>query len=57
MIHTNLIVPVSELLARQAKTFPGKVAFSDAARAITYAELDRQTENLATRLRADYSWS
>ena len=52
MIHTNLIVPVSELLARQAKTFPGKVAFSDAARAITYAELDRQTENLATRLRA-----
>lgn len=52
MIRTDLIAPVSVLLARQAERFPAKVAFSDAQRAITYGDLEVQTRNLATGLRA-----
>jgi long-chain acyl-CoA synthetase len=52
MIRMDLIAPVAELLERQARRFPDKVAYQDAARAITYAELNRQVANLATHLRA-----
>ncbi|MFN0263727.1 class I adenylate-forming enzyme family protein [Tepidamorphus sp. 3E244] len=53
MIRTELIAPISELLERQAKRFPDKVAFSDARREITYGELNEATRNLATQLRAN----
>ena len=52
MIRTDLIAPVSELLERQAKRFPGKIAYSDAYRAITYTDLETETRNLATQLKA-----
>ena len=52
MIRMDLIAPVAELLERQARRFPDKIAYADAARAITYAELERATANLATHLRA-----
>lgn len=50
MIHTDLIVPVSELLARHAKQRGEKVAFRDAGDSITYAGLDAATSNLASHL-------
>jgi len=53
MIRTELIAPVAELLERQAGRFPDKTAFSDAGSAITYAQLNERTYNLATRLRAE----
>ena len=52
MIRDDLIVPISELLERQAQRFPTKVAFSDARRSITFRELDEATRNLATHLRS-----
>ncbi|MCB1482225.1 MAG: AMP-binding protein [Rhodobiaceae bacterium] len=52
MIQTDLIVPIAELLERQAQRFPDKVAYSDARRSITYGELDKATHNLATHFRA-----
>ncbi|MCC0049786.1 MAG: AMP-binding protein [Rhodobiaceae bacterium] len=52
MIRTDLIAPVSELLERQAKRFPDKIAYSDAKRAISYADLETETRNLATQLLA-----
>ncbi|CAG2153349.1 class I adenylate-forming enzyme family protein [Cupriavidus numazuensis] len=50
MIHTDLIVPVSELLARHAKQRAEKVAFQDAGKSVTYAELNAATANLAAHL-------
>ncbi|WP_349606495.1 AMP-binding protein [Cupriavidus sp. DF5525] len=50
MIHTELIVPVSELLRRHAAQRGNKIAFQDAASAITYAELNAATANLASHL-------
>lgn len=52
MIHTELIAPVGELLRRHAAERPGKVAFEDAERAVTYAQLERDTGNLAGHLQA-----
>ena len=52
MIRTDIIAPVAELLERQAGRFPDKVAFADAARTITYRELERAVGNLATQFRA-----
>lgn len=52
MIRRDLIAPIADLLDRQAQRFPDKVAFSDARRSITYAELNEATRNLATHLRA-----
>ena len=47
-----MIAPVSELLERQATAAPDKLAFEDARRKITYAQLDASTRNLAARYRA-----
>lgn len=52
MIHTELIAPLGELLRRHAAERPGKVAFEDAERAVTYAQLERETGNLAGHLQA-----
>lgn len=52
MIRTDLIAPVAELLERQARRFPDKIAFADVSRSITYRELDVAVRNLATQLRA-----
>ena len=52
MIRTDLIAPVAELLERQAGRFPDKIAFADAAKTITYRELELAVGNLATQLRA-----
>lgn len=50
MIHTELIVPVSELLRRHASERGEKVSFQDAAGSMTYAELNAATANLASHL-------
>ncbi|ROZ68765.1 class I adenylate-forming enzyme family protein [Ramlibacter sp. WS9] len=50
MIHTELIEPVGALLRRHATERPTKVAFEDARQAMTYAELERSTANLASHL-------
>jgi acyl-CoA synthetase (AMP-forming)/AMP-acid ligase II len=50
MIHTELIVPVHELLKRHASEYPEKVAFEDARSSITYAALEDATAKLATHL-------
>ncbi|WP_424830223.1 class I adenylate-forming enzyme family protein [Ruegeria sp.] len=49
MIRTDLIAPVSELLARHATAAPGKLAFEDTHRKITYAKLETDTRNLAAQ--------
>ena len=51
MIRSELIAPVSDLLERQAKRSPDKVAYRDASRSITFGELERETRHLATWLR------
>ncbi|RQV18601.1 long-chain fatty acid--CoA ligase [Burkholderia cenocepacia] len=48
MIHTELIVPVHELLKRHKERDPDKAAFEDARTSITYAELEAMTARLAT---------
>jgi long-chain acyl-CoA synthetase len=53
MIKTDQIVPIAELLKRQAQNLPDKTAYSDDRRSITFAELDRATRNLATHFRAN----
>lgn len=50
MIHTELIAPVSELLARHASARPAKVAFRDSRSSVTYARLAADTANLAGHL-------
>ena len=50
MIRQELIVPVSELIARHATARPGKVAYSDSRGRVTYGELARVTANLAGHL-------
>ncbi|MCY1263845.1 Long-chain-fatty-acid--CoA ligase [compost metagenome] len=50
MIHTELIVPVSELLHNHASQRGEKVSFQDAAGSVTYAELNAATANLASHL-------
>lgn len=52
MIRTDLIVPVAELLKRQALRFPHKVAYADAGNAITYSELESAVTKLAIQLRS-----
>ena len=44
MLHTGLIAPVSELLERHSEERPDKVAYWDAHRSVTYADLARRTE-------------
>ncbi|MBX5088245.1 class I adenylate-forming enzyme family protein [Rhizobium lentis] len=50
MIHFELIAPVGEILRRNARLYPEKLAFEDRTRSVSYAELDRETEGLAARL-------
>ncbi|MGH6773815.1 class I adenylate-forming enzyme family protein [Brucella tritici] len=50
MIHFELIAPVGEILRRNARLYPEKLAFEDKTRSVSYAELDRETEGLAARL-------
>jgi rifamycin polyketide synthase module 1/2/3 len=52
MLKAELIAPIPELLQRHAAARGGKVAFRDAAGAVTYADLDRRTANLAGHLAA-----
>jgi acyl-CoA synthetase (AMP-forming)/AMP-acid ligase II len=47
MLRTELIAPIAALMQRQADAHGGKVAYRDAGRALTYAELLRRTANLA----------
>ncbi|ANZ42366.1 hypothetical protein BBK82_47070 [Lentzea guizhouensis] len=50
MFRTELIRPLSDLLRHHAATTPEKVAFADARRAVTYAELERRTRRLGGHL-------
>lgn len=50
MLHTELIAPVAELLRRHAKARGAKIAFRDARRYVTYAELSERTARLAGHL-------
>ncbi|MFC3352215.1 type I polyketide synthase [Streptomyces echinoruber] len=49
-LRTELIRPLHELLDRHARRLPGKVAFRDAHRAVTYGELAQRTRRLAGHL-------
>ncbi len=51
MIRTEMIAPIATLLERRATRNPDKVGFSDARRAVTYAELNTLTRTLAGQLR------
>src|SRR5437763_4195195 len=50
MLHTDLIAPIHVLLARHAAARSDKIAYRDAQRAVSYADLDRRTANLAGHL-------
>ncbi|MDB5605642.1 MAG: long-chain fatty acid--CoA ligase [Bradyrhizobium sp.] len=50
MLHTGLIASVSELLERHKKMRPDKVAYSDAARSVTYVQLADRTASIAVSL-------
>jgi long-chain acyl-CoA synthetase len=50
MLHTHLIAPVSELLERHRRKRPDKVAYWDAARSVTYAQLATRTASIAAAL-------
>jgi len=50
MIRTDLIAPISELLARQSAAAPDKTAFEDKDRSLSYGQLERESRNLATQL-------
>ncbi|MDX2840797.1 AMP-binding protein, partial [Streptomyces ipomoeae] len=50
MLRTELIRPLSRILADHAARFSEKVAFRDARRAVTYAELDTRARRLAGHL-------
>ncbi|MFH9617840.1 type I polyketide synthase [Streptomyces pratensis] len=50
MLRTELIRPLPELLKAHADRFGDKVAFRDARRSVTYAELERRSGNIAGHL-------
>jgi long-chain acyl-CoA synthetase len=50
MLHTDLIAPVSELLERHKCERPDKIAYWDAARSVTYAQLAHRTAAIAVAL-------
>jgi acyl-CoA synthetase (AMP-forming)/AMP-acid ligase II len=50
MLDVDLIAPVATLLDRQAKARPEKVAYWDASRSITYAQLAARTAAVAANL-------
>ena len=47
MLHTGLIAPVPELLERHRRERPDKVAYWDAVRSVTYAQLASRTAAIA----------
>ncbi|WP_329011220.1 SDR family NAD(P)-dependent oxidoreductase [Micromonospora rifamycinica] len=49
-MRTDLIRPLPVTLQENAARFPGKVAFEDDRRAVTYRELDARTRRLAGQL-------
>jgi long-chain acyl-CoA synthetase len=53
MLQTGLIASVSELLERQRKARPDKVAYWDAARSVTYSQLASRTASIAAGLSAN----
>ena len=50
MLHSDLIAPIPELLRRHAEARGSKVAYRDAASAITYAQLNERTGRLGGHL-------
>src|ERR1700681_2646381 len=50
MLYTDLIAPVSELLERHRRERPEKIAYWDAARSVTYAQLASRTASIAVAL-------
>ncbi|MFD8159756.1 type I polyketide synthase [Streptomyces malaysiensis] len=50
MLRTELIRPIQDLLTEQSRRFGTKTAYSDARRAISYAELETRTRRLAGHL-------
>ncbi|MEQ1610039.1 MAG: class I adenylate-forming enzyme family protein [Hyphomonadaceae bacterium] len=50
MLKANIIAPVSALMRRNTAQRGSKIAFRDAQRGITYADLDKRTANLAAHL-------
>lgn len=50
MTHDELVAPLHELLRRHADQRGSKIAFTDARRAVTYADLYRRTGRVAGRL-------
>ncbi|MFF3727601.1 SDR family NAD(P)-dependent oxidoreductase [Streptomyces erythrochromogenes] len=50
MLRTELIRPLPELLRVNADRFGGKVAYRDARRSVTHAELEERTRRLAGHL-------
>ncbi|WP_242608699.1 type I polyketide synthase [Actinomadura formosensis] len=49
-MRTDLIKPLPAVLQENAARFPGKVAFADDRRAVTYADLEARTRRLAGHL-------
>ncbi|MFB4301800.1 SDR family NAD(P)-dependent oxidoreductase [Actinomadura sp. NTSP31] len=50
MLRTELIRPLPELLSEHARRAPRKIAFRDARRGVTYADLETRTRRLAAHL-------
>src|SRR6202035_4944469 len=50
MLYTDLIAPVSELLERHRRERPDKIAYWDAARSVTYAQLADRTAAIAVAM-------
>ncbi|MFD7130803.1 AMP-binding protein [Streptomyces sp. NPDC059894] len=50
MLRGDLVVPLPELLRRQAERHPETVAFDDGHRAVTYRQLEARTRRLAGHL-------
>jgi long-chain acyl-CoA synthetase len=50
MLRTDLIAPIAVLMQRHADARGAKIAYQDAGRAVTYADLLRRTGNLAGHL-------
>lgn len=50
MLHVDLIAPIAALLERHAKNRPDQVAYWDATRSVTYAQLADRTASIAANL-------
>jgi acyl-CoA synthetase (AMP-forming)/AMP-acid ligase II len=50
MIHFDLIAPVGEILRRNARLYPKKMAFEDRRRTVSYPQLNAETEALASHV-------